>query len=138
MQHVIKLMNDEPFKERFRRITPPLVDEVHQHIQEMLDGSTIRPSQLPWCNTMVLVRKKDGSLQFCIDFRRLNALIYLDDVTVYSKTKKEHLVHLRTMLEQFMEHGLKLKPSKYNFFRTKISYLGHKVSVAEWSWALKV
>ena len=34
------------------------------------------------------------------------------------------------MLERFMEHGLKLKPSKCNFFRTEISYLGHKVSVA--------
>ena len=29
-----------------------------------------------------------------------------------------------------MEHSLKLKPSKCNFFRTKISYLGHKVSAA--------
>ena len=29
-----------------------------------------------------------------------------------------------------MEHGLKLKPSKCNFFRTEISYLGHKVSAA--------
>ena len=37
---------------------------------------------------------------------------------------------LCTILEQFMEHGLKLKPSKCNFFLTKISYLGHKVSAA--------
>ena len=40
-KHVIELMKDEPFKERFRRIAPPLVDEVCQHIQEMLDGSII-------------------------------------------------------------------------------------------------
>ena len=40
-EHVIELMKDEPFKERFQRIAPPLVDEVHQHIQEMLDGGTI-------------------------------------------------------------------------------------------------
>ena len=40
-KHVIELMKDEPFKERFRRIAPPLVDEVCQHIQEMLDGGTI-------------------------------------------------------------------------------------------------
>ena len=72
-QHVIELMKDEPFKERFRRIAPPLVDEVRQHIQEMLDGSAIRPSQSPWCNAVVLVRKKDGSLRFCINFRCLNA-----------------------------------------------------------------
>ena len=72
-KHVIELMKDEPFKERFCRIAPPLVDEVCQHIQEMLDGGAIRPSQSPWCNAVVLVRKKDGLLWFCIDFCRLNA-----------------------------------------------------------------
>ena len=71
-KHVIELMKDEPFKERFHRIAPPLVDEVRQHIQEMLDSGAIRPSQSPWCNAVVLVRKKDGSLRFCINFRRLN------------------------------------------------------------------
>ena len=40
-KHVIELMKDEPFKERFCHIAPPLVDEVRQHIQEMLDGSAI-------------------------------------------------------------------------------------------------
>ena len=58
------------------------------------------------------------------------ALIYLDDMIVYSKTEEEHLVCLRAVLERFMEHGLKLKLSKCNFFRTEISYLGHKVSMA--------
>ena len=72
-EHIIELMKDEPFKERFRRIAPPLVDEVCQHIQEMLDGGAIRPSQLLWCNAVVLVRKNDGLLRFCINFRRLNA-----------------------------------------------------------------
>ena len=72
-KHVIELMKDESFKERFHCIAPPLVDKVCQHIQEMLDGSAIRPSQSPWCNAVVLVRKKDGSLRFCIDFRCLNA-----------------------------------------------------------------
>ena len=69
-EHVIKLMNSEPFKERFRRITLLLV-EVREHIQEMLDGGAIRPSNSPWCNAVVLVRKKDGTLRFCIDFRWL-------------------------------------------------------------------
>ena len=40
-KHVVELMNDEPFKERFCPIAPPLVDEVRQHIQEMLDGGAI-------------------------------------------------------------------------------------------------
>ena len=68
-EHVIKLTNSEPFKERFQRIAPPLMDEVCQHLQEMLDGGAIWPSTSPWCNAVVLVRKKDGTLRFCIDFR---------------------------------------------------------------------
>ena len=55
-------------------------------------------------------------------------LIYLDDVIVYSKTKEEHLVCLCAILDRFMEHDLKLKPSNCNFLCTEISYLGHKVS----------
>ena len=74
-KHIIELLpkQDEPFKERFRRIAPHEVEEVWQHIQEMLDGGAIWPSQSPWCNAIVLVPKKDGTLRFCIDFRRLNA-----------------------------------------------------------------
>ena len=71
-EHTIELTNEEPFKERFRWIAPPLVEEVQKHIQEMLDGGAIRPSQSPWCNAVMLVHKKDGSLRFCIDFRKLN------------------------------------------------------------------
>ena len=38
----------------------------------------IQPSNSPWCNAVVLVRKKDGSLHLCIDFRRLNSLTVKD------------------------------------------------------------
>ena len=70
-KHIIQLLpkQDEPFKERFRRIAPHEVEEVRQHIQKMLDGGDIWPSQSPWCNAIVLVRKKNGTLRFCIDFR---------------------------------------------------------------------
>ena len=193
------------------------MEEVREHLQEMLDGGMISPSQSLWCNTVVLVRKKDGGLQFCIDFRRLNswtkkdayplpqmqetmesmvgarffstmdlksgswqvkmakdsqqytaftvgsmgvyeflrmpyrlcntpatfqrlmqnclrelnltyALIYLGDVIVFSRTKEEHLHHLRVVFGQFLEHGLKLKLSKCHFLQDKITFLGHKIS----------
>ena len=57
-------------------------------------------------------------------------LVYLEDVVVFSNTKEEHLKRLKAVLECFQEHGLKLKPSKCNFFQTEISYLGHQVSAA--------
>ena len=79
-QHKIVLKDPEsvPFRERFRRIPPPQVEEVREHLKVMLDAGAIRPSNSPWCNALVLVRKKDGSLRFCIDFRRLNALTRKD------------------------------------------------------------
>ena len=67
-EHTIKVMDDTPFKECFRRIPPPMVEEVRNHLKEMLESGAIRPSQSAWCNAVVLVRKKDGSLHFCIDF----------------------------------------------------------------------
>ena len=83
-EHIIELLpeQDEPFKERFRRIARHEVEEVCQHIQEMLDRGAIWPSQSPWCNTIVLVWKKDGTLRFCIDFRRLNACTKKDSYLI--------------------------------------------------------
>ena len=75
---VLKDPDTPPFKEWFRRIPPPQVDEVRKHLKLMLDAGVVRLSNSPWCNAVVLVRKKDGSLHFCIDFRRLNALTVKD------------------------------------------------------------
>ena len=75
---VLKDPDTPPFKERFCRIPPPQLDEVRAHLKMMLDAGVIQPSNSPWCNTVVLVRKKDGSLRFCINFRRLNALTVKD------------------------------------------------------------
>ena len=50
-----------------------MVEEVRGHVKEMLGVGPICPSQNPWCNSVVLVRKKDGGLCFYIDFCKLNA-----------------------------------------------------------------
>ena len=72
IKHKIKLTNQTPFKERYRRIPPHMYDDVRAHIQEMLDIGAIRKSHSPWASAVVLVRKKDGGLRFCIDLRKLN------------------------------------------------------------------
>ena len=75
---VLKDPDTLPFKERFCGIPPPQLDEVHAHLKMMLDAGVIQPSNSPWCNAVVLVRKKDGSLHFCIDFRKLISLTVKD------------------------------------------------------------
>ena len=63
-KHEIRVVDDEPFKEGFWRIPPPMVEEVRAPMKEMLEGGSIHPRQSPWCNTIVLVRK-DRGLHFC-------------------------------------------------------------------------
>ena len=214
---VLKDPNTPPFKERFCRIPPPQLDEVCAHLKMMLDAGVIWPSNSQWCNAVVLVRKKDGSLRFCIDFRKLNSLtvkdshplprtcetlesltgaanyltfdmnlgfwqvpmdeeskqytafrlgnmglyecesmpfglcnvpptfqrlmlnclgelnltyclIYLDNVIIFSLTEEEHLERMRVVFDRLHKHGLKLKPSKCDMFKTEINYLAHRVS----------
>ena len=55
IKHEICLSDDEPFKERFRCIPPPLLEEVYASLRDMLEAGAIRPSQSPWCNAVVLV-----------------------------------------------------------------------------------
>ena len=68
-------------------------------------------------------------MQNCLGELNLTyALIYLDDVIVFSQTEEEHLTRLQAVFERFREHGLKLKPSKCHFLQKEIIFLGHKVS----------
>ena len=183
----------------------------------MLDIWAIRRSHSPWANPLVLVRKKDGSLRFCIDLRKLNArtvkdayslpciedvldslngtctftslnlksgywqaeldkdsipltaltvgllgfykcirmpfgltnapatfqrlmesclgelhlewyIIYLDDIIIFSKNPDDHITRLEGVFEKLAKAGLKLKPSKCEFFKSSLKYLGHIVS----------
>ena len=72
IEHEIRIENSEPFKEQFWHIPPPLLEEVRTSLWDMLEAGAIHLSRSPWGNVVVLVRKKDGTLHFCVDFRHLN------------------------------------------------------------------
>ena len=68
-------------------------------------------------------------MQNCLGELNLTyALIYLDNVIVFSWTEEEHLNRLRVVFGRFLEHGLKLKSSKYHFLQDEITFLGHEIS----------
>ena len=88
-KHEIRVVDDEPFKERFWRI-PPMVEEMRAHVKEMLEVGTVCPSQSPWCNAVMLVRKKDRGLHLCIDFCKLN--VRTKKVLIHGHTYKRSLI----------------------------------------------
>ena len=58
-------------------------------------------------------------------------IIYLDDIIVFSDNPKDHLHRLKGVFDKLEKAGLKLKPKKCKFVKTKITYLGHIVSAKE-------
>ena len=76
--HKINTGRSTPIKQRPRRLPYAYRDEAEQQIQEMLANGIITPSVSPWSSPIVLVRKKNGDLRFCVDYRKLNQITVND------------------------------------------------------------
>ena len=72
VEHEIDTGEARPIKQRPRREPLGMQDVVKKEIHDMLDKDVIEPSSSAWASPVVLVRKKDGSIRFCIDYRKLN------------------------------------------------------------------
>ena len=70
--HRIRTVDEEPVKLPCRRIPPSQLEEVREHIRKLLEKKVIKESTSPYASPIVLVRKKDGSLRLCVDYRKLN------------------------------------------------------------------
>ena len=230
--------NAKPIKQRPWSMPFAVREEVSKQLKKMQETGVICPSNSPWASPVVLVRKKDGTHRFCVDYRELNTATkpdtfplprvddlldqlgetryfstldlaagywqikigpdsqaktafvthqglyefrmmpfgltnapsvfqrlmqkvlmglnpeqgpnffcaYIDDVliflliprwtfigktghhSIFSKTLSKHLKHLELVLERLMEAGLKLNPSKCQFIRQEVAFLGRVIS----------
>ncbi|GFT06665.1 retrovirus-related Pol polyprotein from transposon 412 [Trichonephila clavipes] len=71
-KHRIDTGEHPPIKQHPRRLSFSKQEEVQKLIKDMKNNDVIEPSSSPWASPIVLVRKKDGSTRFCVDYRRLN------------------------------------------------------------------
>jgi len=55
-------------------------------------------------------------------------VLFIDNILVYSRTKEEHVEHLRIVLQTLREHKLYAKLSKCEFWLSKVTFLGYVVS----------
>ena len=74
IKHRIHLLQDTPISQRYRRLPPSCLDEVRNHLNDLLDRGIITPSMSPWASPVVVVRKKSGELRLCVDYRAVNAI----------------------------------------------------------------
>ena len=73
ISHYIPVVDDAPVRQRYRRIPPSEYEVVKEHINQLLSSQVIRESSSPYASPIVLVRKKDGTLRMCVDYRQLNS-----------------------------------------------------------------
>jgi len=78
MKHTIPTTTEYPIRQQARRIPPFKREEVDKLLQDMLKQDVIQPSTSPWASPIILVQKKDGSVRFCVDYRKLNSVTRKD------------------------------------------------------------
>ena len=78
IEHVIRLKNSTPIRQRPYRVPERMVEPLNNEIQTMLDLGVIEPSNSEWCNPIVLVPKKDNTIRLCNDLRKVNAVSKFD------------------------------------------------------------
>ena len=212
-KHKFELTTDEPIFQKNRRAPPAYNLVIRKEIDRMLEAGIITPVESSWTSPVVIVTKKDGNPRFCIDYRRLNAVMkrdrwpmprvdeifdeisgskifttidlfqgywqikmeesckkkttficrygtyqfevmpmglmnsaatfqrmmdkilanvdnvrcYIDDVVIHSKTKEEHVTHLKTVFDLLRKNGLRLRLKKCFFMQPRVELLGHYV-----------
>ena len=82
IQHRIWTGEQPPIRQPVRRLPVGQREQAREDLKEMEKRGVIQPSTSPWASPLVLVKKKDGSLRFCVDYRRLNAVTRKDDYPI--------------------------------------------------------
>jgi len=78
VEHKITLMDSNPIKQAPRRVPFHFREEVDKIIEDMKQQGVIEESYSPWVSPAVMVKKKDGSIRFCVDYRKLNSVTIKD------------------------------------------------------------
>ena len=87
VKHKIETGDARPIRQKPRRIPIHMHDEVDKIMGNMIEQGIIEPSCSPWQSPVVLVRKPDNSLRFCVDYRKLNEVTTKDSYNIPNITE---------------------------------------------------
>ena len=133
--HKIYTGDAPPIRRPPYRSSPQMQKVIDKEMEIMEKNGVIEPSTSDWASPVVLVRKKNNTWRFAVDYTFLNkvkygsnSLVYIDDIIVFSSSFEEHLSHLSSVFTRLIDANLKLQPTKCRFALPKVGYLGHQIS----------
>ncbi|GJT96491.1 putative reverse transcriptase domain-containing protein [Tanacetum coccineum] len=118
------------------QLAPAEFQELSTQLLELSDRGFIRLSSSPWGAPVLFVNKKDGSFRtlfmdlmngVCKPYLDKFMIVFIDDILIYSKSRKEHEGHLNLILKLIKEEELYAKFSKCEFWLSKVHFLGHVI-----------
>jgi len=78
VEYRIDTGDHRPIRQPLRRHSFQHLEAIDRQVEEMRQHDVIEPAASPWASNVVLVKKKNGSLRFCVDYRQINAITYKD------------------------------------------------------------
>lgn len=78
LPHSIEITDNTPIWQKPRRFSDPITKEIERQCNELLELDVIEPSHSQWSSPIVPVRKKNGDLRMCIDYRKVNSVTKQD------------------------------------------------------------
>ena len=78
LQHSIPTWDTTPIRQPVRRVPPPQREEIRDLLNDMLERNVIEPSSSLWASPIILVRKKDATTRFCVNYRKVNEVTRKD------------------------------------------------------------
>jgi len=78
VKHHIDASDHRPIRQLLRRHPFEHLEMIDRQVEEMARNCIIELASSPWASNVVLVKKKDGTLSFCVDYRQLNAITVKD------------------------------------------------------------
>nr|GEX80340.1 putative reverse transcriptase domain-containing protein [Tanacetum cinerariifolium] len=124
-----------PFMKSPYRLAPSEMSELLNQLKELQEKGFIQPSHSPWGAPVLFVKKKDGAMRMCIDYKELNKLTIKNRYPLLiindffdQLQEEEHEVHLKTILDLLKKEKLYAKFSKCEFWLKEVQFLGHVVN----------
>ena len=121
-EEVMKIYRDHPHGLNLYHFISPYYFILHNN-SKPLTAFTVGPLGFYECERMLFGLTNASAtfqqlMETCLGELHLQwCIVYLDDIIIFSKTPKEHITRLRAVFEKLVEAGLKLKPSKCEFFK---------------------